>query len=251
MLTREPTRELTQDTGNRAADTAARYTPDVERAPDARDARDSRSVREWPDAWLIEAVRGEPADAAALDALVARHWRALYGRCRMLAPSGDAARDLAQETWVRVLRARHRLDPTASFAAYLTTIATNLWRDRQRARRRAGPLADHRLASIDAAVPTGEGDAVSLADALPDAGAAQRDAQAELRLDIDRALERLSPRARDVLVARYLDGESAAEIGRRYGRTEQTITTWLRQASAEMRRLLGGEPTHDRARADA
>jgi hypothetical protein len=43
---------------------------------------------------------------------------------------------------------------------------------------------------------------------------------------------------RDVLLARYLDDESAAEIGRRYGRTEQTITGWLRQAIRQVREPL-------------
>jgi DNA-directed RNA polymerase specialized sigma24 family protein len=57
-------------------------------------------------------------------------------------------------------------------------------------------------------------------------------------VDVDYALGRLSPEQRDVLLARYFDGESAAEIGARYGRTEQTITSWLRRAVAQMRVAL-------------
>jgi RNA polymerase sigma factor (sigma-70 family) len=68
-----------------------------------------------------------------------------------------------------------------------------------------------------------------------------------LRIDVDRALARLGPRLRDVLVARFIDGESSAEIGQRYGRTEQTITAWLRQAVREMRVHLG-EARHGDAR---
>ena len=56
-----------------------------------------------------------------------------------------------------------------------------------------------------------------------------------LALDIDRALEELEPRLRDVLVARFITGESAAEIGRRYGRTEQTVTGWIREAIRQMK----------------
>jgi transposase-like protein len=37
-----------------------------------------------------------------------------------------------------------------------------------------------------------------------------------------------------VLVSRFLDGESCAEIGIRYGRTEQTISAWVRQAIREV-----------------
>lgn len=206
----------------------------------AHEAAPSSDPGAWPDAWLIAAVRRDPPDAAALDVLVARHWKGLYGRCRVLTASAEAARDLAQETWVRALRARRSVQPDGHLSSYLATIATNLWRDQRRAWRRAGPLADARMASIDAPVSTRTGEEVPLADAIADPGALSRDAQAELRLDLDRALARLPERARDVLVARYLDGLTAAEIGRRYGRTEQTVTTWLRQAAAELRRHLDG-----------
>jgi RNA polymerase sigma-70 factor (ECF subfamily) len=199
--------------------------------------------RAWPDPELIAAVRDEPSDAAALDALVARHWKALHARCALLTVSAEAANDLAQETWLRLLRARRSLDPDGNLAAYLATIATNLWRDRNRSDRRAGPLADRRLTSLDAPAPDSGPDAPALADALPDPVALSRDEQALLKLDLDRALARLSPRSREVLIARYLDGESAAEIGARHGRTEQTITTWLRQAAREIAQYLDAPST--------
>jgi RNA polymerase sigma factor (sigma-70 family) len=57
-------------------------------------------------------------------------------------------------------------------------------------------------------------------------------------MDMDRALEALSPLSREVLVARYLVGESCAEIGRRYGRTEQTVSGWVREAIRQIRSYL-------------
>ena len=197
-----------------------------------------RDVGAWPDAWLVTAVRCEPPDVPALDALVARYWRLLYARCEMLTVDRERASDLAQETWVRVLRARRSLQPEGNVAGYLVTVATNIWRDWHRSARRAGPLGEHRMASIDATVPEDEGDGASLGDLLPDLHSRARTDQALLRLDIDRALARLSPRSRDLLTARYLDGESAAEIGRRYDRTEQTISAWVRQAIGEIRQFL-------------
>ena len=200
--------------------------------------RPRRGTTEWPDAQLIEAVRGDPPDDAALQALVDRYWKALYARCRLLTQSTDLASDLAQESWYRVLRARRTLQPDKNFAAYLITIATNLWRDRNRSERRAGPLARHRVVSLDTASSDDAGDATTLADALPDPYALGAEEQLRLRVDIDYALGQLSPELRDVLLARYFDGESAAEIGARYGRTEQTITSWLRRAVAQMRAAL-------------
>jgi DNA-directed RNA polymerase specialized sigma24 family protein len=43
---------------------------------------------------------------------------------------------------------------------------------------------------------------------------------------------------RDVLVARFLTGESCAEIGERHGRTEQTVSGWVREALRQMKLQL-------------
>jgi RNA polymerase sigma-70 factor (ECF subfamily) len=200
----------------------------------------SSDVATRPDAWLIAAVRRDPPDEQALDALVERYWKPLFGRCQMLTLNHERAGDLAQEAWCRLLRARHSLKPEGNFAAYLMTVATNLWRDSHRSARRAGPLADHRMASLDADLPGDDGGTTVLVDVLPDLNALDAGEQALLRLDIDRALAQLTPLLRDVLVARFLAGESCAEIGRRYGRTEQTISGWVREAIREMRLQLEG-----------
>ena len=91
------------------------------------------------------------------------------------------------------------------------------------------------MASLDAPLTTDDGDSLVLADVLPDLNALETDEQALLKADIDHALSQLSPQLRDVITSRFLMGESSAEIGERYGRTEQTITAWLRQAIREMK----------------
>jgi RNA polymerase sigma-70 factor (ECF subfamily) len=219
------------------ADLRAPVSHGVETAEQGTYRQRTGAVRDWPDADLISAVRDEPPDEAALDALVSRYWGALYARCEMLTMNRQSASDLAQEAWCRVLRARRRLDPSANFGGYLATIATNLWRDQTRAARRAQALASDRLLSLDADALASDGGA-SLADVVPDPSVPDDD-QVATRVDLDRALASLTPHLRDVLVARFLDGESSAEIGRRYGRTEQTVTAWLRQAIRDMRLQLG------------
>ena len=81
-----------------------------------------RGTAGWPDGRLIEAVRGDPPDDAALQALVDRYWKSLYARCHLLTQSADLAIELAQESWYRVLRARHALRADGNFPGYLTTI---------------------------------------------------------------------------------------------------------------------------------
>jgi RNA polymerase sigma factor (sigma-70 family) len=193
----------------------------------------------WPDAWLINAVRREPPDEEALSVLVDRYWKPVYACCRLLTVDDDRARDLAQESWLRLLRARHSLNPDGHFKAYVVTIATNLWRDMNRAAMRAGPTADSRMASLESSAEADDGESMSLIDVVADPHTLSPDDQLLLEMDLDAALARLEPRLRDVLISRFIGGESAAEIGRRFGRTEQAITGWIREASRQMKMFLG------------
>jgi len=199
-----------------------------------------QDVTAWPDRWLIAAIRRDPPDVQALDALANRYWKPLFGRCQLLTLNHQKASDLAQEAWCRVLRARHTLKPGGNFPAYLTTIATNLWRDWYRSAQRAGEMADHRLESLEAAYPNEDGESMALVDRIPDLKALSPEQQTLLAMDIDEALEQLTPQLREVLVARFITGESCAEIGQRYGRTEQSISGWVRQALREMKLHLEG-----------
>jgi RNA polymerase sigma factor (sigma-70 family) len=201
-----------------------------------------RDVATWPDVWLLSAVRREPPDMRALDALVKRYWKSLHLRCQVLALNSDEASDLAQETWVRVLRARRTLQPDGNFGGYIATIANNICRDAHRTKRRSGLLAGDLLLPLDCAIQTSDGDQVQIADVVGDGRGRAHEEAIALRMDMDRALERLDPRMRDVLLARCVDGESAASIGLRYGRTAQTVTSWARRASREMRDYLAEVP---------
>jgi RNA polymerase sigma factor (sigma-70 family) len=118
------------------------------------------------------------------------------------------------------------------------TTAANLWRDSHRWSQRAGPIADEKLASLDESLSTQDAENISLADVLPDLNSVQAEEQIALKLDIDYALQRLTPRLREVLVARFINGESCAEIGLRHRRTEQTVSGWVREAIRAMKLYL-------------
>ena len=201
------------------------------------DKRRDTSKAGWSDARLINALHREPPDESALDVLVARYWKRLGARCRMLALDREAASDLAQESWLRVLQARGTLEPDGNFHAYLITIATNLWRDHHRNALRAGEMSDGRIESLDV-MEIQDGEPLALIDVLTESRTLQPDDELLLRLDVDNALERLSPHLRDALVSRFLIGESAAEIAHRCDRTEQTISSWIREAAREMKVYL-------------
>jgi RNA polymerase sigma factor (sigma-70 family) len=190
------------------------------------------------DAQLIRSVSCDPPDEEALGLLVNRHWGYLFAHCHMLTLDQEKARDLAQSTWYRVLRARPGLKPDGNFPAYLATIATNLFRDHYRASRRAGPMADYRLESLNAPQSCQDGESVLLVETLADTKSVQSQAEMLSAIDIDRALAKLTPQLREVLVARFIIGESCSEIGLRHRRTEQTVSGWVRQALRQMKTHL-------------
>lgn len=65
--------------------------------------------------------------------LLDEHGDALYGYCLHLARHQADAEDLLQETLIRAVRGQQRLRDPERARPWLFTIATNAWRDRQRA----------------------------------------------------------------------------------------------------------------------
>jgi len=190
------------------------------------------------DAMLVETICSDPMDVVALDGLVRRHGAELLQRCRCLTGNREAAHDLLQETWCRVLVARHRLDPDRGVAGYLVMTAKNLWRDWNRTSRRGHGESVRREQSLDATWSATEQSGCALADVLPDPQTLDCEEHIHRGMDLARGLAALPPRLREVIIARFHRGETAAHIARRYGRTQQTVTSWLRQGIRELRQMV-------------
>lgn len=79
-----------------------------------------------------EAVAASPSQQP-FSGLLDDHGDALYGYCLHLARHQADAEDLLQETLMRAMRGRDRLRDPMRVRPWLFTIATNAWRDRQRA----------------------------------------------------------------------------------------------------------------------
>ena len=79
-----------------------------------------------------EALAATPS-TTPFNTLLDDHGDALYGYCLSLARHEADAQDLLQETLVNALRGQGSLRDPQRARAWLFTIATNAWRDRQRA----------------------------------------------------------------------------------------------------------------------
>ncbi|MGE0192856.1 MAG: RNA polymerase sigma factor [Planctomycetota bacterium] len=107
----------------------------------AKDRAERRARRHAEDAALVRAVRG--GDPAAFPRLVERYQRRVYWLAHDILLDADEARDVAQETFLRVYASLDRYDERRDFVNWLYRIARNLAIDLLRRRRRhALPVDD-------------------------------------------------------------------------------------------------------------
>lgn len=143
-----------------------------------------------PDAALmLEAAGGSEA---AFAELVRRHQNPLVNFFARMGAYSDRE-DLVQETFVRLFRARRQYQPTARFTTYLYVLARHVWADRGRKIVRMERLATEFEAEV----------AIATQPQRPGASA---------DIDVDAALDRLSPKLREVIVLNIYQGLRYQEI---------------------------------------
>ena len=168
---------------------------------------------------------------AALNDLMERHaTRVFHFLCRMLGNEDDA-NDLAQETFVRVFRARDSFRANARFSTWLFTIAANLARNQIRWRSR------HPNISLDA-----ETDATDppLRNTLPATGASPTEAvlAAERAAAVRTAVRQLPDDLREAIVLCEWEEQSIAEAAAIAETTPKAIESRLYRARQALREKL-------------
>ncbi len=86
------------------------------------------------DEQLLAAVQG--GDTRSLGTLFDRWERPLYRFVSRMLPRHEDARDVCQETFLRILKKSHRFRSGSRFSTWMYQIALNLCRDQLRRRRR-------------------------------------------------------------------------------------------------------------------
>jgi len=157
--------------------------------------------------------------SADVVSLVRTHQAEVWRYLRYLGASTELADDLTQETFLQLLRAPFVQRSAPETAAWLRTVARNLW---VRSFRR--PPFD--LAELDSIEATWNGFAAD------DAG---DDSLQRLR----RCLEQLGGRARDVVRWHYEERCSRAAIGERLGIGEDGVKSLLRRTRSVLRECVG------------
>ena len=168
---------------------------------------------------------------AALNDLMERHATPLFHfLCRMLGNEDDA-NDLAQETFVRVFRARGNFRTDEKFSTWLYTIAANLARNHFRWRSR------HPLVPLEAESPESEqtlGDMIPAGDPAPGEQALAAERANAVRVAVGRLPEDL----REAVVLCEWEELSVAEAAAILEATPKAVESRLYRARQILRERL-------------
>lgn len=164
-----------------------------------------------------------------LSNLVQTHGRALYGFCYKLMGNKEDADDLYQETFLKAMEVRHKLDANQNPKSFLISIAVHLrnnYRRKYARRQRIAPTAELND-TVDKAF-------------LPDGVATPEDAvlSDELRRIIQTAADRLGDRFKIPLYMHYTADMSIEEIAEALEIPSGTVKSRLHQARKAMKKFL-------------
>lgn len=167
-------------------------------------------------------------DESAFDELFRRHAPLLLRLMQRDLGDREEARNLVQQTFLQLHRSRSDFRDGERLRPWLITIALNLKREhfRRTRRRPTVPLEDEAGPPVDAV------------------GARRQEA----RRDLLRALSRLPPEQREVILLHWMEGLSFAEVAACVGATTTAVKVRAHRGYVAMRGLLGaaaGNPRRD------
>jgi RNA polymerase sigma-70 factor (ECF subfamily) len=179
---------------------------------------DARSTAS--DARLVEDARR--GDRDAFGQLVLRYEQRLLRVIARFVSDPELARDLAQDTFLRVYERLDAFDPSRRFGPWLFRIGVNLTLDYLRKRKRRGRWA----LFTD-----------SPSDRPPDPATPDPREERDLSQEVRAVLEKLPEKYRSVLVLRDLENFSTSEIAAILKRKEATIRWRLAEARDRFQKL--------------
>ncbi|XGV99226.1 MAG: sigma-70 family RNA polymerase sigma factor [Leptolyngbya sp. BL-A-14] len=193
----------------------------------------SVSVKDLPNLDLVlRCQAGHRPDKAAFAELLRRYQPHVEKVLYHLAPDWQDRADLVQEVWIRVYRNLRRLNEPAKFQGWLSRIATNLFYDELRKRKRhASPL------SLDAPLTfsDGEMDWEIAADTPEPAEALSRQ---EFYDQLKVAIADLPEVFRTTIVLREIEGMSYEEIAELTGASLGTVKSRIARARQRLQLQL-------------
>jgi RNA polymerase sigma-70 factor (ECF subfamily) len=199
------------------------------------DARQAAADKRSEEHLLVRKAQG--GDRLAFEELVRRYDRDVLRLALNLVHKPEDARDIYQESFMRVYRNLHRFRFECSFYTWLYRITTNVALDHLRRR------TSHREDQAPVLADT-EGSTQDFFDRQPEPGASSDPEKQilghELGAKIQEAMKRLSPRERTVFEMKHYQGLRLRAIGDLLGTSEETVKNSLFRATRKLRESLAG-----------
>lgn len=184
------------------------------------------------DAALIARIRR--GDPTAFEALFRAHHTALYNFAFRYLHSADEADDAVQTVFVRIWNARAEWHVGGTLTDYVYLAVRNACRDRLQHDAVVRLWREKRVDELKSEFAGGES-AVAEHD--------QSAEDAEFDATVERAIEELPPKRREVFLLRFTDGLSYDAIAKRLGVATKTVETQISRSLKHVRQSLRGHDT--------
>lgn len=182
--------------------------------------------RRDPDLDIVRLAQRRSTRREAMGVLYERFRGRVYNVALRIVGDPDEAGDVLQDVFILLFRKIHRFRARAVFASWVYRITVNTSLDHLRRRKRSPRTS--------AAPGVLDGPSEAQEHSMPERGAIQRD----LEIHVREALRRLSGRLRIVIILRYLEGLSYADIAEILECSIGTVKSRLNRAHIAMRREL-------------
>ena len=178
--------------------------------------------------WDLVALAND-GDMDAFAELTRRYQRPVIHFCQRMVKSREDAEDIAQESFVRVFRYLDRLTPSAKFSTLLFGIARNLTLNFIRDAGRRGRGVTYSIYEDDGQERVLEDESLR-----PDRAARLN----EIESMIDEGLSMLTPKHREVLVLREINGLDYTTIAEIVRCRKGTVKSRLARARQQLRQNM-------------
>jgi len=201
--------------------------------------RRSRSTAARPDPDRELLARVCTGEEQAFVELVSRHQASLLRLARTYVSSTAVAEEVAQDTWLAVLRGLDGFQGRSTFRTWLTHILVN--------RARSTGVREHRTVAVGDAGPAVDAarfDASGAWMSPPQHWVEDSDdrlAAQALAAPISSALDRLPQRQREVVLLRDVDGLSGQEVCEALDITDANQRVLLHRGRSQLRRAIEAE----------
>lgn len=164
-------------------------------------------------------IRAKSGDLEAFELILSFYEKVIFNYCLRITKNKEEAKDITQETFIKVYTHRKSIDPEKKIKTWIFTIATNTAYDFLRSKKRKKETTlneeDETIAGLETYYPK-EG----------------------LVSDVEKALFKINPDYRKVLLLFYQQGFKYEEIAEILSIPLNTIKTHISRGKEELKELL-------------